>query len=148
MKKKYKLLLTFLAVASIAFSQNTLEQKDSIAKSLLPIDGKAIVYLLRPSGFGTLVKMNLECDSVHIGSTKAFKYVYSILEPGTHTFLSKAENKKSLTITLESGKIYYIKQEVKMGVFFAETGLKLLDEGDGKKGLGKCSLSKDNVFSN
>jgi hypothetical protein len=45
-------------------------------------------------------------------------------------------------------KIYYIKQEVKMGFAIAETGLKLVDEKEGQKYLQKCKLAKDNVASN
>gem|GEM_PF-1283579 len=123
------------------------KEMDLKAKALTPAEGKALVYVLRPTGFGALIRMNLECDSVHIGSTKAENYVYAMLDPGTHTLVSKAENHSSLEVTLEAGKTYYVKQQVKMGFAFAETGLKLVDEQEGQKYLKKCKLAKDNVAS-
>jgi len=53
-----------------------------------------------------------------------------------------------LEITVEAGKVYYIKQEVKMGFAIAETGLKPVEEKEGQKYLQKCKLAKDNVASN
>jgi hypothetical protein len=129
--------------------KGTLSRKemDLKAKALTPAEGKALIYILRPTGFGALIRMGVECDSVHIGSTKAENYVYAMLDPGTHTLMSKAENHSSLEVTLEAGKIYYVKQQVKMGFAFAETGLKLVDEQEGQKYLKKCKLAKDNVAS-
>jgi len=123
------------------------KEMDLKAKALTPAEGKALVYILRPTGFGALIRMGVDCDSVHIGSTKAENYIYAMLDPGVHTLVSKAENKSSLEVTLEAGKTYYIKQQVKMGFAFAETGLKLVDEQEGQKYLKKCKLAKDNVAS-
>jgi len=145
---KLNLLLLFTFTALACFSQQTIEQKDSTAKSLTPVADKAIVYIIRPSGYGALVRMSIELDDTHIGATGAGRYVYTIAEPGQHTLVSKAESNASLSITLEAGKVYYIKQQVKMGLLYAETGLKILDEKDGLKFLKKCKLAKDNVYSN
>jgi hypothetical protein len=122
---KRKFLLTFLcfsiALTGIAQnSANSKEEKDQIARTLQPPDGKALVYILRPSIFGLAVRMFLDCDSVHIGSTMAHNFVYALLEPGTHTLMSTSENHPTLEITVEAGKVYYIKQEVKMGTVIAK----------------------------
>ena len=61
--------------------------KDSIAKQLMPIEGKAIVYIIRTSSFGVLIKMDIECDSLYIGSTYATQYLYTIHDPGLHQFI-------------------------------------------------------------
>ena len=147
MKTKLKLLISFLLISSFSFSQTSLEQKDSIAKNLTQIGGKAIVYVLRPSSFGALIRQDINCDNVFVGSTKSRQYVYTVLDSGVHTFTSSSENVATLDVTLEAGKVYYIKQQVKMGVLYAETGLKLLDENEGKKYSEKCKLSKTNVYS-
>ena len=133
---------------SVITNQLTLQQKDSIAKNLTPIQGKAIVYIIRSTLLGAVIKMNIECNSIHIGSTKAEKYIYTILEPRTHTFLAKSKNKSSFELTVEAGKIYFIKQQVKMGFLFAQTGLKLITDEEGRKLLSKCKLSSDNLLTN
>jgi len=135
---------------SMPTSQPAGEQKsdsvpvtDSVAKNLTPVEGKAIVYILRPSSMGTLIKIKIECNDRRIGSTKGKQYIYTMLDPGRHTFVSKSENRASLDVTLEAGKIYYIRQLVKMGALYARTGLELMDESNGKKALYSCKLSSD-----
>jgi hypothetical protein len=148
MQLRSTLLVVFISIVSLALGQNTAGQKDSIGKNPTPIDGKAIVYIIRSSSFGALIKMNVDCDSVHIGSTKAKRYIYTVITPGKHSFVSRSENDYTLDLDTEAGKIYYIKQEPKMGVLYAETKLEVLNEEDGKKYLAKCKLSKDNVYTN
>jgi Protein of unknown function (DUF2846) len=143
MKRKCLLTSLCFAVALTAFAQNSTNPRE-----LQPAPGKALVYILRPATMGLAVRMFLKCDSVHIGSTMAHNFVYAMLEPGTHTLVSTSENHAKLEITVEADKVYYIKQEVKMGFAIAETGLKLVDEKEGQKYLQKCKLAKDNVASN
>lgn len=169
MYKQFFTLLLSLAFCLPAFCQNTTatadsadagnmqkdsvstkkgdsrKEKDLIARSLTPAEGKALVYILRPSGFGALIRMSVLCDSVRIGSTKAANFVYVMVDPGSHVLESHAENNSSLNITVEAGKIYYVRQQVKMGFAYAETGLKLLDDMDGQKDLKHCKLAKDNL---
>ena len=123
----------------------TRKEKDMMARSLTPTEGRALIYILRPSGFGALIKMSVLCDSVHIGATKAGNFVYAMVTPGRHILESHAENNASMDITVEAGKTYYVRQQVKMGFAYAETGLKMLDDTDGQKDLKKCKLAKDNV---
>jgi len=121
---------------------------DSIAKNLSAIEGKAIVYIIRPSLLGALVRIGVVCDDQPLGSTMAKQYIFAILDPGKHTFSAHTENKASLDIILEAGKIYYIKQKVKMGLVVARVGLELMSESDGRKALNSLKLSSDNLQSN
>ncbi len=124
------------------------KEKDRMAKTLQPPVGKALVYVLRPSAMGMLIRMRVKCDGTNIGSTKGGNFLFAMVEPGQHTLLTASENDEMMDITVEAGKIYYVKQQAKMGVVYAETGLKLVDEKEGQKYLQKCRLAKDNVASN
>lgn len=124
------------------------KEKDLMARSLAPDSGMALLYVLRPSGFGALIKMSVLVDGKHIGATKAENYVYAMIEPGQHLLESHAENNSSMNITVEAGKIYYVRQQVKLGFAYAETGLKQLEDKDGQKDLKRCKLAKDNLATN
>ena len=76
------MLVFFSCFATLAVGQITLEQKDIIARNLDPMPGKAIVYVIRHSGYAFLVTMEIGCDSSHIGSVGAEEYVYTVLDPG------------------------------------------------------------------
>jgi hypothetical protein len=137
-----------LLTTSHAVCQQVRDQKDSVAKQLNPIEGKAIVYIIRPAILGLIIKMDVECNSSFIGSTLPGEYIYTILEPGMHHFESKAENRAKLEINLEGGKIYYLKQQVSPGVLTFRSKLKLMTEKKGKDELSLCRISKRNVFTN
>jgi len=121
---------------------------DDVAKSLKPIEGKAIVYIIRSSSLGALIKIGVECDGQNIGATKSKQYLYAILDPGMHTFSSKTETRASLNVTLEAGKIYYINQKIKMGLVVARVGLELMNDSDGRMALYSCNLSSSNIHFN
>jgi len=148
MKNNLKLILgVILLLLFIPTFGQTLQQQDSIAKSLVSIQDKAIVYVLRPTSYGFAIRMDVSCDTSYIGTTGAKSYIYTILSPGKYTFLSRSENKAFLDVTVEAGKTYYLEQQVKMGMIYARTKLNLVDEEKGKKFLAKCKLDHTNQYA-
>jgi hypothetical protein len=145
MKQKISLFLITWLFISAGFSQET-EPKDSTGKVLPAISDKAIVYIIRPSSLAFAIRMDVNCDSTYIGTTGAKRYLYTVLSPGKYTFLSRSENKSTLEVSLEAGKIYYLEQQVKMGMIYARTKLKLVDEEKGKGILSKCKLDHTNKY--
>jgi len=63
------------------------------------------------------------------------------VQPGTHKLTSKAENTSELTVDAVAGKLYYVWQEVKMGVMSARSKLQLVDEPTGKAGVQESKLA-------
>jgi hypothetical protein len=122
------------------------KQKDSITKNLAPLPGKALVYIVRPTIVGFAVPMRLDCDSFQVGWISAKTYLYTMLDPGEHVFIALSENESRLKVNFEAGKIYYMEQEVRMGILYARTKLKLLNEEAGRKELGRCSISGHNRY--
>jgi hypothetical protein len=165
MKHKVTLPTLFLLFSSFAFSQSSIDSthlnetysagltakqmrmhKDSLAKSLVPIQNKAIVFIVRPSIMGMAIPFRLDCDSFQIGWIHAKTYLYTILDSGEHEFKALSENEFHLKVKLEAGKIYYLEQESKMGMLYARTKLKLLDPEAGKNYLSKCKISNQNRY--
>src|SRR5688572_8569784 len=60
-------LLTLFTLMAAFCSGQTEKQKDSAARNLAPIADSAIVYIMRPTSFGSAIKMDIHCDSVLIG---------------------------------------------------------------------------------
>lgn len=137
-----------MVVCLITNAQNKLEEKENFAKHLEPISDSAIVYIVRPTMFGFLAKMDVHCDIVHVGSMVGKQFVYTVLTPGKHVFTSTSRNVATVEVELEAGKTYYLLQQVKMGMYLDVSKLKILNEADGKKYLKKCKLSNDNFYRN
>ena len=147
MKTIVKIIGIFIIgiTVSSCMVQKAATEVDDKAKSLTAPTDKALVYIIRATGYGGAVKFKASCDDKFIGSTSGMRYIYTIQEPGKHNFVSQAENKDELSVVLEANKTYYIEQVVKMGIVMARNRLVMLDESAGKQKISKCKLSADNV---
>jgi hypothetical protein len=102
----------------------------------LPEPGKAIVYVVRPSGLGGLIRFNVflndqEANS-EMGYTRGSQYIYFNVPPGDHKIMSKAENWAETLINVKAGDIIFIQQETSMGFIMARNSLSMLEEVPGK----------------
>jgi hypothetical protein len=114
---------------------------DAHAKTFVaPGNGEANLYVYRDQTMGSAVKMPLLLDDVSIGDTGPHTYAFRQIQPGNHTITSKAEKDATLQFTAEAGKNYYVRQEVKMGVWTARTGLELEDESTGENAVKGCKM--------
>ena len=102
----------------------------------LPEEGKAIVYVVRPSSLGGLIRFNVFVNDKEpeseMGYTRSSEYIYFHLEPGDHQVLSKAENWAATDVTANAGDIIFIQQEPSMGIIMARNSLFKLQDYEGK----------------
>ena len=102
----------------------------------LPDTGKAIVYIVRPSGLGGLIRFNVfvnnQEEASEMGYTRASQYIYFMVPPGEHKILSKAENWAETHISAKANDIIFIQQEPSMGLLMARNEIFKLQEFEGK----------------
>jgi PBP1b-binding outer membrane lipoprotein LpoB len=113
---------------------------DAQAKQFTPVPDKATVYIYRNEVFGSAIKMPLLIDNMSVGDTASKTYVAKELPPGSHTITSKTEKDSSVTIDMVAGQLYYVWQEVKMGMFAAGSALHVVDEKKGRAGVQESTL--------
>jgi hypothetical protein len=68
-------------------------------------------------------------------------YLYTEVPAGLRTITSKAENTDQLQLDAVPGRLYYVWQEVKMGLLSARTKLHLMKEEEGRKGVLETKLT-------
>ena len=83
--------------------------------------------------------MPVTVDGKLAGATGSKSFFKFGLPAGKHTLTSQGD-KSILDITTENGKIYYVWQEVKMGMMSGGSKLQLVDEKKGRDGVKECSL--------
>lgn len=106
-----------------------------------PTADQALVYIVRPTGYGGGIQSKVAVDGVWRGVNKGKNYFFFTLEPGEHFFCSKSENRSVMALTVEAGKTYYIQQKIRMGFNKARNRLEVIDEAEGKKALREARLS-------
>lgn len=117
-------------------------QQDAAAKAFKAPADKAGIYIYRNETMGAAIKMDVSVDGQRIGETAANTYLYKEVAPGKHTVESKAENTDKVEVDAKPGMLYFIWQEVKMGVLGARTKLNIVGEADGKKGVNETKLAE------
>lgn len=142
MLRKYALLAavvtSLVGCASVPMGDAT---KDAALKTFVGKPDVAGVYIYRNESMGGAVRMDVDVDGKPLGQTAAKTYFYTEVAPGKHVVTSKSENTDSVQLDALPGKLYYIWQEVKMGVLYARTKLHLVDEAEGRKGVLETQLA-------
>lgn len=148
---KFIIKIATLIMASVLAGCATLPSADQMKADVanytlpqLPKSGKAIVYVVRPSSVGTLIRFNVFVDDKkpesEMGYTRGSQYIYFNVEPGKHTILSKAENWAQVEINAKAGDIFYIQQQAKMGIIMARNDLFTLPAYQGKYQVKRLKL--------
>jgi len=106
--------------------------------------GKAGVYIYRNETLGAANKLDLTLDGKALGATASKTYFYKEVAPGKHTVTSIAENTDAVDFDVVAGKLYYVWQEVKMGVFGARTKLHMVKDTEGQQGVRESKLAVTN----
>ncbi|HBH37389.1 MAG TPA: hypothetical protein DDX06_03280 [Curvibacter sp.] len=138
------LLAAFLALSLAGCASVNMgdPKQDAAAKTFKAPQGHAGVYIYRNESMGAAVKMDVAIDGQPLGQTVAKTFLYKEVTPGKHTITSKAENTDTLEIDAQPAVLYFIWQEVKMGVLYARNKLQLVDDATGKKGVLETSLAE------
>ncbi|MFN5802585.1 MAG: DUF2846 domain-containing protein [Burkholderiales bacterium] len=111
-------------------------ETDSYKLPKLPEEGKAIVYVVRPTNLGGLVRFNVYVNdqeaSSEMGYTRGSQYIYFNLLPGNHKIFSKAENWAEIPVSANAGDIIFIQQEPAVGFLMARNNLFKIEQIPGK----------------
>lgn len=109
-----------------------------------PSQGNAGVYIYRDSFVGKALKKDLWIDSKCIGESAPDVFFYAEVEGGkTHKIDTESEfSPNTLELMLETGKNYFIRQFIKMGVFVGGAGLEAIPEEQGKMDVAKLEMAK------
>ncbi len=139
-KNTFFLLLSSTILASCASTH----QYVNIPQQTTPQNDTIHIYVLRPSSMASAIKFKIYHYDELIGKLGPQSYLLWKVAPERDVIriISKAENTEILSIDPQPGKTYYVKQQVKLGIAIAQTGLELLEEEEGQDLLKKLKAPK------
>ena len=116
---------------------------DTLAKQMLPVEGKAVVYLFRnsPPSAGWTIPVTL--DGKDMGVTGGQTYFRWEVSPGEHIIISKTHEWSGLIVNAEAGRVYYVWQDIGVGFFVPTSELKFVDRITAEINLRSCNLLED-----
>lgn len=109
-----------------------------------PSEGNAGIYIYRDSVIGSALKKDLFIDGEYIGSSAPNVFFYEEVEGDKeHEVSTESEfSDNTLTIATQKGKLYFLRQYIKLGVFVGGANLEEIDEQKAKKAIKKLDLAK------
>ena len=130
-------LILLTGCASLPSRDSMTEQTKNYQLPLEDKAGMARVFVVRPSGLGSLIRFNVFLDNDNVpeaemGWNRGSQRIYFYVKTGMHHVYSHAENTADLEFTAQANEVIYIKQNTDMGVFMARNTLTIIDEVEGK----------------
>lgn len=126
-----------LGGASVPLASNA---ENETAKSFpVPENGKAGLYVYRDSFVGKALKKDVYLDGRCLGETADRVFFYQQISTSQpHTLGTESEfSPNNLTLNVTSGKNYFVRQYIKMGVFVGGAGLEQVSESEGIRVVSK-----------
>lgn len=109
-----------------------------------PSQGQAGVYIYRDSFVGKALKKDIWVNGKCLGESAPDVFFYTEVEGGkVHKVDTESEfSPNTLEMLFESGRNYFIRQFIKMGVFVGGAGVELVEEAKGKQAVASLELAK------
>lgn len=133
--------LLFTGCASVKMESKEASQK---AKEFTkPTDGQAGLYVFRDSFVGKALKKDIFVDGKCIAESAPDVFFRTEVAGGKdHAIATESEfSPNTLSLFMEAGKNYFIRQYIKMGVFVGGAGVELVPEAEGKAAVSKLELA-------
>lgn len=129
-----------------------MEPKENSIRAKLfnhPSEGNAGLYVFRDSTFGARLKKDIWIDGKCLGESAPKVFFYEEVKGNEdHTLSTQSEfSPNDFQIKIESGKNYFIRQYIKMGVFFGGANLELIEEAEGKKIVSELEMATKGLCS-
>lgn len=130
----------FAGCASVPMAS---QEQDAAAKRFeVPSSDKSGVYIYRDSSLGTALKKMVSLDGNPLFQSAIRTYFYKEITPGKHTLATQSEfGDNAIEFVAEGGKLHFVRNYIKMGVFVGGANLEIASDEEGKKGVNECSLA-------
>jgi hypothetical protein len=143
-----KILLATAVTASFlsgcaSVPMETKEQGEMAKKFNPPAEGSAGLYIYRSGSFGGALKKDIWVNGKCIGETAPNVFFYEEVKGDSeHKVSTESEfSPNDLLVNTETGKNYFVRQYIKMGVFVGGAGVELVDENKGKGEVRKLKMA-------
>jgi hypothetical protein len=152
---KSKLALVVSALSVMFFSGCSTvplepkEMSESAKAFNAPPEGKSGLYVYRDSFVGQALKKDIWVDNKCLGETANAIFFYKDVEGNKeHKLSTESEfSANNLSIQTKSGKNYFVRQYIKMGVFVGGAGLEVVEEKEAQEDIKNLDMAKIGICS-
>lgn len=129
--------------AAPAQAAETKDAGTAAAKVAPPPEGKGQVVFFRPSNMlGMALSFSVHEGDKGIGKLGNGSYFVHVADPGPHLFTIQSEVTDKLTLEIDAGETYYVKQTIGVGIVAGRPRLSPAEQGDFERLKLKVSTKK------
>jgi hypothetical protein len=147
--------LTVIALTAMLFTgcaSVKMESKETSQKTkefAQPSTGQAGLYVYRDSFVGKALKKDIWVDGKCLGESAPDVFFRTEVQGNKdHAISTESEfSPNSLSLFMEAGKNYFIRQYIKMGVIVGGAGVEVIPEAEGKAAVSKLELATPGTCS-
>ena len=153
MKKIFFATLVLGAILFSGCSTVPLEPKEISLEAQsfnAPPEGSSGLYIYRDSILGSALKKDIFVDNKCVGASAPKVFFYQAVKGDEeHEITTQSEfSPNKLSLRTQSGKNYFIRQYIKLGVFLHGADLELIEEEKGKKAILELEMAKEGMCVN
>lgn len=131
-KRSFFVGMALLLLAGCATGPKYSEMKGSIPP-LRSDQGRVFVY--RDSSFGAAISPSVAINGKIVGVSRANGFFYTDLPAGNYRMSAETEVERSLTFTLATGEIKYVKASISFGIIAGRINFDLVNQAAGEEAL-------------
>ena len=99
---------------------------------------KGLVVFYRPKKTaGSAIRFDVNHAQGSLGSLNNGTMVFRYFEPGSHQFWSQVIAQDGITINVEPGQVYFVRGDVKMGIYAGRPNFTLVGDKLGRADIAK-----------
>lgn len=133
----FVVLISLNGCASVKMEDSAISEKSK--QFAAPSLNNAGLYIYREGILGSALKKDIWVDGVCLGESAPNVFFYTEVSGNTnHTISTESEfSPNDLRVMFDSGKNYFVRQFIKLGLFVGGAGLELVPETVGKVAVKK-----------
>lgn len=142
-------LASFLLVGCASVKMESKEASQKAKEFNPPTAGNSGLYIYRDSVVGRALKKDVWVNEKCVGETAPDVFFYTeVAGNQNHTVATESEfSPNTLPLATETGKHYFVRQYMKIGVFVGGANLELIPETEGKAAVTKLELATSGTCS-
>ena len=139
------LILSFTVLSGCASVPMAKPDSDLQAKKFNAVPGKSSLYIYRDEIIGSAIKIKITLNDKIVGETAPKTYFNIITDPGQQKFTCTGETTRNFVFDTKPDQLYFIRQEMKMGILVARCSLYTVPEQQGKMAVNACHMAQSKL---
>jgi hypothetical protein len=136
-----RLLLALLAAGFLAgCATSGMTYMELQPKLTPPVEGHGRIFIYRTVVLGAAVQPSVKLNDVVVGSAVPRGFIYLDRPAGDYTISTAMEVTRTLSLTLATGQVRYVRLNIGLGFFVGHVYPELVEDNEGAADIASCHL--------